>query len=75
MGGRKRRRGKKRALVALGHTILVVIYYLLAKRATYHDLGPDYFDRTEKDRLTRHLVRRPERMGHRVTLEPDQPAA
>jgi transposase len=69
------RRGKKRALVALGHTILVVVYYVLKRGTTYQELGYDYFDRHDKDRLLASLVRRLERMGHRVTLEPAEPAA
>jgi transposase len=69
------RRGKKRALVAVGHTILVIIYHLLKDRTTYHELGPDYFDRLDTERLTRTLVRRLERLGHQVTLQPQEPAA
>jgi len=69
------RRGKKRALVALGHTILVIIYRLLKDRTTYADLGADYFDRLDTERLTRTLVRRLERMGHKVTLQPQETAA
>jgi hypothetical protein len=51
---------------------LVVIYYVL-KRKT--ELGAAYLDRHDKDRLLASLVRRLERMGHKVTLEPSQPAA
>jgi transposase len=69
------RRGKKRALVALGHTILVIIYHVLKDQSTYRELGPDYFDRLDTERLTRTLVRRLERLGHKVTLQPEQPAA
>jgi transposase len=69
------RRGKKRALVALGHTILVISYHLLKGRTNYQDLGPDYFDRLETNRLTRSLVRRLERLGHEVILKPKEPAA
>jgi transposase len=69
------RRGKKRALVALGHTILVVVYYVLKRGTTYEELGADYLDRHDKDRLLAGLVRRLERMGHKVTLEPTEPAA
>jgi transposase len=69
------RRGKKRALVALGHTILVIIYHLLKEQTTYRELGPDYFDQLDTERLTRALVRRLERLGHQVTLQPQQPTA
>ena len=69
------RRGKKRALVALGHTILVIIYPLLKEQTPYRELGPDDFDQLDTERLTRALVRRLERLGHQVTLQPQQPAA
>jgi transposase len=69
------RRGKKRALVALGHTILVIIYHLLKGGSTYEELGPDYLDRLDTERLTRGLVRRLERLGHEVTLKRKEPAA
>jgi transposase len=69
------RRGKKRALLAVGHTILVIIYHLLRDGATYTDLGGDYFDRLDTDRLTRTLVRRLERLGHEVVLKPKESAA
>lgn len=69
------RRGKKRALVALGHTILVMIYHLLKERTTYQELGGDYFERLDSERLTRTLVRRLERLGHEVVLKQKEPAA
>jgi transposase len=69
------RRGKKRALVALGHTILGIIYHVLKNRTSYRELGPDYLEQLDAARLTRSLVRRLERLGHQVTLQPQQPAA
>jgi transposase len=64
------RRGKRRAIVALGHTILVSAYHILARSCAYNDLGADHFDRLDPQRLTKHLVRRLEKLGHKVTLEP-----
>jgi transposase len=69
------RRGKKRALVAVGHTILGIIYRVLKDRSTYRELGADHFDRLDADRLTRSLVRRLEKLGHKVILEEQEPAA
>jgi transposase len=69
------RRGKKRALVALGHTILVIIYHVLKDQTTYQELGADYFDRLDTERLTRTLVRRLERLGHKVVLQEQEPVA
>jgi len=64
------RRGNKRAILAVAHSVLVVAYYLISNQKEYQDLGPDYFDRSNADRLRRSLVHRLERLGHRVTLEP-----
>lgn len=64
------RRGRKRALIALAHTMLGIVYHVLKKGTIYSDLGPDYFERRDAGRLTRHLVERLERLGHKVILEP-----
>jgi transposase len=64
------RRGCKRALVAVGHTLLVIIYHVLKRGTTYQELGADFLERLEPARLTRQLVRRLEALGHKVTLEP-----
>ena len=64
------RRGQKRAAVAVGHTLVVILYHLLRKRTTYQELGGDYFDRLGEERLTKGLVKRLERLGHKVKLEP-----
>jgi transposase len=69
-----KRRGRRRALVAVAHTLLGIIYHLLRDGTTYKELGPDYLDRQGPERLTRQLVKRLERLGHRVTLGP-KPAA
>jgi transposase len=69
------RRGKKRALIAVGHTILVIIYHVLKEQTTYRELGADYLDQLQSQRLTRSLVRRLERLGHEVTLKPKEVAA
>jgi len=68
------RRGRKRALVAVGHSILVIFYHMLKAGTSYSDLGGDFFDRLEPKRLTRYYVMRLERLGHKVTLE-SHPAA
>src|SRR5262245_32942881 len=69
-----KRRGRKRALVAVGHTLLGIIYHVLKRGTTYAELGPDFLDRLEPERLTRQLIKRLEALGHKVTLEP-RPAA
>jgi transposase len=67
------RRGKKRALLAVGHSLLVIIYHVLKYHREYTDLGPDYFDRLEPARLKRYLVNRLERLGYNVALSPANP--
>jgi transposase len=64
------RRGKQRALVALGHTILVIAYHLLTRRGPYHELGPLYFDVLDRQRVQQRLVKRLERLGYTVNLQP-----
>jgi transposase len=64
-----RRRGRKRALVAVGHKILIIIYNVLKHDVPYKELGGDFLNRLEPARMTRQLVRRLEKLGHRVTLD------
>jgi len=67
-----RRRGKKKALVAVGRSILVIVWHLLSDpEATFHDLGSDYFDtRIDPERKKRNHLRQLEALGYKVTLEP-----
>jgi transposase len=67
------RRGKKRALLAVAHSLLIVIYHVLKHHTEYHDLGRDYFDRLNPEHLTRYLVKRLESLGHEVFLQPRKP--
>jgi len=64
------RRGKKRALMAVGHTVLVIAYTLLTRRQPYQDLGALYFDQRAQHRVERRLVQRLERLGYEVSLQP-----
>jgi transposase len=64
------RRGKKKAAVAVGHTILVIVYHLLTEGTSYQDLGPQYFDERDRQRVERRLVHRLEALGYTVALEP-----
>ena len=66
------RRGKKRALLAVGHSLLVILYHMLKYDRDYQDLGADYFDRLEPERLRRYLVKRLERLGYQVSLTPNE---
>lgn len=62
------RRGKKRALVAVAHTLLGILYHLLKEPVAYNDLGPDYFDKLKPEQFRRYLVKRLEGLGYEVTL-------
>jgi transposase len=66
------RRGKKRAIIAVAHTMLTTAYLLLKRQENYRDLGADYFDRLNAQSIKRSLVRRLERLGNRVILQPTQ---
>ena len=64
------RRGNKRAIIAVAHAVLVIMYTMLKRQQAYQELGADYFDKLHANDLKRSLVRRLERLGHKVTLEP-----
>jgi hypothetical protein len=63
------RRGKKKAIVALAHAMLVVVYEVLRTRKPYAELGADHFDKLNPQRQVRYHVRRLEALGLKVTLE------
>jgi transposase len=67
-----RRRGKKKAIVAVGRSILVIAWHLLSDPdASYADLGPDFYDsRISNSRQLRNHVRQLEALGYKVTLQP-----
>jgi transposase len=67
-----RRRGTKKALVAVGRSILIIVWHLLADpSARFHDLGPDFYGtRIDTERRKRNHVRQLEALGYTVTLQP-----
>ena len=64
------RRGKKRAAIAVAHSILVIAYHLLKNGTVYTDLGADYFERRNEHQVQKQLVKRLETLGYKVTIEP-----
>ncbi len=64
------RRGANRAAIAVGHTILVIVYHLLREGTIYQDLGSNYFDERDKQRVLRRAMGRIEQLGYTVTLAP-----
>ena len=69
------RRGKKKAMIAVGHTILVIIYHLLRDQQTYREAGGNYFDEQDRRAIEKRLVRRLEKLGYEVSLTSVSPAA
>ena len=67
-----RRRGKKKAIVAVGRSILVIVWHLLGDdNAHFRDLGSDYYDsRINPERKKRNHIRELQALGYKVTLEP-----
>ena len=65
----RRHRGHKKAVVAVGHQILEIAYYIMRDGVTYRELGADYFARRDRERTTRRHVKQLEALGYRVTLE------
>jgi transposase len=65
----KRHRGHKKAVVAVGHQILEIAYYIMRDGTTYAELGPDYFNRRDAERAVRRHVRQLEALGFHVTIE------
>ncbi len=65
----KPRRGHKKALGAVKHTMICAIWHMLSTGETYRDLGADYYTRRDPERQTKRLIAQLERLGHHVTLQ------
>jgi transposase len=63
------RRGANKAIVAVAHTILVIVYHLLKHETVYEDLGHTYVDQRDRDHVSRRLVSRLAALGYTVTVE------
>ena len=62
------RKGKKRAIVAVAHTIVVSMYHMLKNKQPYRELGADFLDRRNAENVKRYLLKRLERLGLHVTV-------
>jgi transposase len=65
-----KRRGSKRAAVAVAHRILVIIYHLLSNQTTYQEKGETFFEEQERQGAEKRLVRQLSRLGYHVELQP-----
>ena len=64
------RRGRKRAIIAVAHSLLMILYCMRKEDRNYHELGADYFYRLNAEGLKRYLLKRLARLGYKATLEP-----
>ncbi len=63
------RRGKKRAALAVAHTILIMAYHIIKEQCTYKELGGDYFDRLNEEHLIKRLTTKIQALGYKVDLK------
>lgn len=63
------RRGSNRVAVAVGHSILTIVYYLLTREQNYIELGADYYDNRRKDIVIKQAIKRLESLGIKVNIE------
>lgn len=68
----KKRRGSKRAALAIGHDILVIYYQMMKTGEKYQEKGEEFFLRKDHGKVEQHLIRRLERLGYQVMI-PMQP--
>lgn len=66
------RRGKKKALIAVAHSIIVIAYHMLKRNEPYQELGANYFDQQDPEATARRLQHRLEGLGYRVVLQREQ---
>jgi transposase len=64
------RRGRKRAMIAVAHRILIAVYHMLSKQQPFHDLGTTHLDEHYKDHLLKQMCSRIQQLGYQVSLEP-----
>jgi transposase len=69
------RRGGRKATIAVGHSLLVIVYHVLADEKDYQELGGNFFDEWDRQAVQKRLVHRLEKLGYEVTLTPTSPAA
>lgn len=65
-----KRRGDKRAAIAVAHSLLTVVYHVLTRAEPYRELGGDYVDRRTPEQQARYYARRLAELGFDVTLDP-----
>ncbi len=69
------RRGKKRATMAVAHSILVIAYHIIQRQEPYRELGVQYFDQQRPEATAKRLVKRLETLGYQVSVQPQEASA
>jgi len=64
------RRGLKRAIMAVAHSMLIIAYHMLKNGQNFHELGGNYLDQINRDQIQRYLIKRLQRLGLSVSVEP-----
>jgi hypothetical protein len=67
------RRGEQKAIMAVAHQLLTIIFHVVRDGSVYQELGAGHYDRQNKPKVTRKLVERLQRLGYYVTLQPIEP--
>ena len=68
------KRGKKRAIVAVAHTMLIGIYWMLKENKEYVDLGADYYNQFNKEKKVNAYIKKIESLGFNVEIKNPKPA-
>lgn len=63
------RRGRKKAIMAVAHSILVIAYHLISRKESYHDLGENYFDKRKPEVTAKRLLKRLEQLGYTIAVQ------
>ncbi len=64
--------GKNKAVVAVGHTMLVIMYHMIKNRTPYKELGEEYFNKIDKEKLAKNMVKRLEKLGYKIEIAKEE---
>lgn len=64
------RRGEQKAIMAVAHQLLTILFHVLRDGGVYRELGADHYDQQNKPKVTRKLIERLQKLGYYVTLQP-----
>ena len=67
------RRGEQKAILAVAHQLLIIVFHIIRDGSVYRELGASHYDQQNKPKVTRKLIERLQRLGYYVTLQPIEP--